>query len=68
LKDLVIFGNIYLKKRGMRVTAHIESRLEDIASTVIMPGDPLRAKMIAEKYLEDARLVNSIRGMLAYTG
>ncbi len=68
MKDLVIFGNIYLKKRGMRVTAHIESRLEDIASTVIMPGDPLRAKMIAEKYLEDARLVNSIRGMLAYTG
>lgn len=49
-------------------TVHIESKLEDIASTVIMPGDPLRCKFIAENYLEDYRLVNTIRNNLAYTG
>lgn len=50
------------------MTAHIESKKEDIAKTVIMPGDPLRAKYIADNFLEDARLVNNVRGMLAYTG
>lgn len=50
------------------MTPHIEAKREDIAKTVIMPGDPLRAKMIAEKYLEDYKLVNSVRGMLAFTG
>ena len=49
-------------------TAHINARPEDFASTVLMPGDPLRAKMIAEKYLEDAKLVNNIRGIQGYTG
>lgn len=49
-------------------TAHIEAKKEDIAKTVLMPGDPLRAKMIAETYLEDYRLVNSVRNILAYTG
>ena len=44
-----------------------ESR-EDIAPLVIMPGDPLRAKYIAENFLEDAKLVTSIRNMLGYTG
>lgn len=44
-----------------------ESR-EDIAPIVIMPGDPLRAKYIAEKYLTDAKLVTSVRNMLGYTG
>jgi len=50
------------------MTVHIESKLEDIAETVIMPGDPLRAKRIAEKYLKNVVQVNSIRNMLAYTG
>ena len=50
------------------MTAHIESKKEDIASIVIMPGDRLRAKMIAEEFLSDYRLVNSTRNMLAYTG
>ncbi len=50
------------------MTPHIESRKEDISDTVIMPGDPLRAKFIAEHYLEDARLINSVRNCLAYTG
>ncbi len=49
-------------------TAHIESKLEDIAPIVLMPGDPLRAKYIAENFLEDAKLVNKVRNMLAYTG
>ncbi|MBR4618471.1 MAG: purine-nucleoside phosphorylase [Bacilli bacterium] len=49
-------------------TPHIESKKEDIAKVVLMPGDPLRAKMIAEKFLENARLVNSVRNIFAYTG
>jgi len=49
-------------------TPHIESKKEDIAKTVLMPGDPLRAKMIAEKYLENPKLVNTVRNILAYTG
>lgn len=49
-------------------TPHIEAKKEDIAKTVLMPGDPLRAKYIAETYLENYRLVNSIRNILAYTG
>ena len=50
------------------MTAHIAGSVEDFASTVIMPGDPLRAKYIAETYLEDAKLVTDIRNMLGYTG
>ena len=49
-------------------TVHIESKKEDIAPRVLMPGDPNRAHYIAEKYLENARLVNKVRGELAYTG
>ncbi len=49
-------------------TPHNEANLGDIAKTVIMPGDPLRAKYIAENFLEDYRLVNSVRSMYAYTG
>ena len=48
-------------------TPHNEALKEDIASIVIMPGDPLRAKYIAENFLEDAKLVNQVRGMYAYT-
>ena len=50
------------------MTPHNEAKIGDIAKAVIMPGDPLRAKMIAEKYLDNYRLVNSIRNMYAYTG
>ena len=41
---------------------------EDIADIVIMPGDPLRAKYIAENFLENATLITSVRNMLGYTG
>ena len=49
-------------------TPHNEAKLGEIAKTVIMPGDPLRAKYIAENFLENAKLVNQVRGMYAYTG
>ena len=49
-------------------TPHIEAKEGDFAKTVLMPGDPLRAKFIAETYLENVRCVNQIRGMLGYTG
>ncbi len=49
-------------------TPHIEAKKGDFAKTVIMPGDPLRAKLIAEKFLNDPVLVTSVRGMLGYTG
>lgn len=50
------------------MTPHIEANIDDIAKTVIMPGDPLRAKFIAENYLDDYKVVNKVRNMLAYTG
>lgn len=49
-------------------TPHNQGKENDFAKTVLMPGDPLRAKFIAENYLENVRLVNSVRNMLAYTG
>ena len=49
-------------------TPHNNAKKEDIAKTVLMPGDPLRAKYIAEKFLDNARLVNEVRGMYAFTG
>lgn len=49
-------------------TPHNEANPGDIAKTVIMPGDPLRAQYIAENFLENAKLVNQVRGMYAYTG
>ena len=49
-------------------TPHINAKPEDFAKTVLMPGDPLRAKFIAENFLTDARLVNNVRGIQGYTG
>ena len=50
------------------MTVHIESKKEDIADVVLMPGDPLRAKYIAENFLTDYKLVNKVRNMFGYTG
>jgi purine-nucleoside phosphorylase len=50
------------------MTPHISSEIGAIAPVVIMPGDPLRAKYIAEHYLTNYQLVNEVRGMYAYTG
>lgn len=50
------------------MTPHNEANKGDIAKTVIMSGDPLRIKAIAEKYLDNYKLVNTVRNMYAYTG
>ena len=49
-------------------TPHITAKQGDFAETVLMPGDPLRAKFIAETFLENAELVNNVRGIPGYTG
>ena len=49
-------------------TPHNSANPGDFAKTVLMPGDPLRAKFIADTFLEDARLVNNVRGIHGYTG
>ncbi|MCL2404584.1 MAG: purine-nucleoside phosphorylase [Defluviitaleaceae bacterium] len=49
-------------------TPHILAKEGEFAKTVLMPGDPLRAKFIAENYLDNTALVSQVRGMLAYTG
>jgi len=50
------------------MTIHIGAKPGDIAETVLMPGDPYRARWVAETFLDDPRLVNEVRGMLGYTG
>ena len=50
------------------MSTHIGASREDISNIVLMPGDPMRAKMIAEKYLTNAKVVNTIRGMYGFTG
>src|SRR5574344_3111711 len=49
-------------------TPHNNAEIGDIAKTVLMPGDPLRAKFIAETYLEDVKEFNHVRNMFGYTG
>ena len=49
-------------------TPHNAARTRDIAPTVLMPGDPLRARFIATTYLNEVRCVNEVRNMLAFTG
>lgn len=50
------------------MTPHIEAKKDEIAKTVLMPGDPLRALKIAEKYLNNYKLVNKVRNIYAFTG
>lgn len=50
------------------MSTHIESSKEDISKVVLMPGDPKRCEYIAKKFLANARLINTVRGMTAYTG
>ncbi len=50
------------------MSTHIEAKKGEIAETVLMPGDPMRAKWIAETFLEKAYCYNDVRGMLGYTG
>jgi purine-nucleoside phosphorylase len=50
------------------MSIHIGAKAGDIAETVLLPGDPRRAKWAAETFLKDVRLVNEVRGMLGFTG
>ena len=50
------------------MSVHCNAKIGEIEKNVLMPGDPLRAKYIAENFLEDVKLVNTVRNMLAYTG
>ena len=50
------------------MTIHIGAKIDDIADTVLLPGDPMRAKWAAEQFLTSPRLVNQVRGMFGYTG
>lgn len=50
------------------MSVHINAKPGEIAESILLPGDPLRAKYIAENFLEDAKLYNDVRGMLGYTG
>lgn len=57
-----------MKNNQLKETPHIKPNGVEIAETILLPGDPLRAKFIAENFLENAVLFNEIRGMLGYTG
>lgn len=57
-----------IEKGDIMSTPHINAEKGDFAKTVLMPGDPLRAKYIAENFLIKPHMVNSVRGMLGYTG
>ena len=49
-------------------TPHIKASPSDFAKTVLMPGDPLRSKFVAETFLENPKLINNVRGVQGYTG
>jgi len=63
-----IIGMTTMAQNTTLATPHISAYQGAFAKTVLMPGDPLRAKFIAENFLEDAELVTSVRNMLGYTG
>ena len=50
------------------MTIHIGAEEDEIAETVLLPGDPYRAKWAAETFLDDVKLINNVRGMLGFTG
>ena len=50
------------------MTPHIEAKKGDYSDIVLLPGDPLRAKWIADTYLDEVKQVNSVRNMLGFTG
>ncbi|MBU3088287.1 purine-nucleoside phosphorylase [Clostridium gasigenes] len=57
-----------MKKNELKETPHIKPNGVEIAETILLPGDPLRAKFIAENFLENPIMFNEVRGMLGYTG
>lgn len=63
--DYIEYGDFFMANYP---TPHIDATPADFAKTVLMPGDPLRAKFIAENFLSDAVLINNVRGIQGYTG
>lgn len=59
---------ILQSKGGCLMSVHIEAKMGEVADRILLPGDPLRAKYIAETFLEDAVCYNNVRGMLGFTG
>ena len=57
-----------MKAGKIKMSIHINAKKGDIAETILLPGDPLRAKYIAETFLEDVTLYNEVRNMFGYTG
>lgn len=49
-------------------TPHIEAKYGDFAKTIVMPGDPKRAKLIVDNFVDDAKVVTEVRGIVGYTG
>ncbi len=64
----VIINTTTLEKRLNVMSIHINAKKGDIADTILLPGDPLRAKYIAETFLEDVTQYNEVRNMFGYTG
>ncbi|HKL74595.1 MAG TPA: purine-nucleoside phosphorylase [Halanaerobiales bacterium] len=71
-KEFKIFYRNIKKEKNLEevvnMTVHIGAEKGEIADTILLPGDPMRAKFIAENYLEDIECYNEVRGMLGYTG
>ena len=63
-----IIDKLKIEIKDIFMTIHIGAKKEDIAETVLLPGDPYRAKWAAETFLEKPKLINEVRGMLGYTG
>ena len=61
-------SNIKNQEEMKTMSTHIQAKPGEIAQTILLPGDPMRAKFIAEQYLEDAKCYNEVRGMYGYTG
>src|SRR5699024_7495406 len=70
LHDLEVhfYNKIFNDQRRSKMSIHIVAKKGDIADTILLPGEPLRAKYIAENYLEDVIQYNDVRGMLGFTG
>ena len=73
MKKIIVFVSVFLfmftvKSVANASTPHNSASIGDFAKTVLMPGDPLRSKFIAEKYLENPVCVNNVRGIQGYTG
>jgi purine-nucleoside phosphorylase len=62
------FNNIIIKQGGIIMSVHIGAKEGQIAESILLPGDPLRAKFIAETFLQDVICYNEVRGMYGFTG